>query len=434
MPDLVPWLVAAALIALNGGFVAAEFAIVAAPRPAVDRRAARGEWLARLVRRIQRRPAEQDRFFATSQIGITVASLALGMYGEHVMAARLAAWIAAADPPAWVAAHGVASAAAVTLLTYLHVVLGEVVPKSVALQHPERVALAAAPLVFALRTMLFPVVAALGFAAAGLLRLAGIARRPSAERFYTPEELQIVVRESEAGGAIQPDAGRMLRELMAFSDLTAAHVMVPRVRIQGLRVGADPTEIRARLREGPYTRYPVYQDDLDHIVGIVHIKDLVHRLSTGQPLQAADARPAPVVPETARAEAVLAVLRRERARMAIVIDEHGGTAGLVTLADLVDEIVGEIDERGARPPAMREEAPGRLRVAGTVRLDELGERLGRELARADVASVSGLVLAELGRPPRVGDRVRYAGLEFEVAAVAGRGVRECVVTRLPERP
>ncbi len=401
---------------------------MAAPRPAINRRRTRGEALARLVQRIQRRPAEQDRFFATSQVGITVASLALGMYGEHALAVRLAAALEPAGVPSWLGAHGVASLVTVTLLTYLHVVLGEVLPKSVALQHAEPIALATAPVVFAVRTALFPLVAGLSLAAAGLLRLMGIRRRPSAERFYTPEEIEQVVRESEACGAIRADAGRVLRELIAFSDLTAGQVMVPRVRVQGLRAGADREEIRTRLHEGPYTRYPVYEGDLDHIAGVVHIKDLLRHLSSGQPVRAADARPVPVVPETARLDAVLAVLRRERAEMAIVIDEHGGTAGLVTLADLVGEVVGEIDDRRADRPPIWEDATGRLHVAGTVRLAELGERLGRALAHEEVASVSGLVLAELGRPPRPGDRVLYAGVEFEVAATAGRGVRECVVT------
>lgn len=428
MAALVPWVVVAALIAVNGVFVAAEFALVAAPRATIDYRAGLGNRLARLVRRIQRRPTEQDRFFATSQVGITAASLALGMYGEHVLAAYLAGALESMAPLAWLAAHGAASVAAVALLTYLHVVLGEVLPKSVALQHAEPIALATAPVVFAVRTALFPLVAGLSLAAAGVLRLIGIRRRPSAERFYTPEEIELVVRESEARGAIRADAGRVLRELIAFSDLTAAHVMVPRVRVRGLRTGADQAEIRAHLREGPYTRYPVYEGDLDHIVGVVHVKDLLRRLSSGQPVRAADARPVPVVPETARLDAVLAVLRRERAEMAVVIDEHGGTAGLVTLADLVGEVVGEIDDRRAGRPPIWEDATGRLHVAGTVRLDELGERLGRALAHEDVASVSGLVLAELGRAPRPGDRVLYAGVEFEVAATAGRGVRECVVT------
>jgi CBS domain containing-hemolysin-like protein len=424
------WLVVAALVAVNGVMVAAEFAIVAAPRPAVDHRARQGQWTARLVRWIQRRPAEQDRFFATSQVGITLASLALGMYGEHVLAARFAASIEALGAPAWLVAHGAASVAAVALLTYVHVVFGEVVPKSVALQHAEAVARLTAPLVVALRTLLFPLVAALGLAAGGLLRLAGMARRLSAERFYTPEELELVVRESAARGALRADAGRVIRELFTFSDLTAGQVMVPRVSVQGLPLGASADEIRARLRQGPHTRYPVYEADLDHIVGAVHVKDLVRRLATGEPLAAADARPVPVVPETARLDTVLAVLRRDGAQLAVVIDEHGGTAGLLTLGDLVDEVVGEIHDRGtARPPIWSDET-GRLHVAGTVRLDELGEHLDHELGREDVASVSGLILAELGRPPRLGDRVQYAGFEFEVTALAGRGVRECTVRRL----
>jgi len=204
--------------------------------------------------------------------------------------------------------------------------------------------------------------------------------------------------------------------------------MVPRVRITGIPVGAAPDDLRQILGTTPRTRYPVFEGDLDHIVGTYHIKDLLRLLLNGQPVTAAGARSAPVVPETALLDTVLATMRRERAQFAVVIDEHGGTSGAVTLEDLFEEVVGEIDDSPERRSGPTRDASGRLRVPGTMRLDELGQLFDLELAHEDVDSVSGLVMTLLGRPPRLGDKVRYERLELEVTAVKGHGVGEVAVT------
>jgi CBS domain containing-hemolysin-like protein len=351
------------------------------------------------------------------------------MYGEHIIAASITGHLQVLGAPRWLAAHAVASTAAVGALTYLHVVIGEVVPKSLGLQHAERLALAITPIMMGVRVVAFPLVSGLSLLATGLLRLAGVSRQPSADRFYTSEELELIVHESQQSGALRADAGRMLKELFEFGDLTAGQVMVPRVRVQGLRVGATPDQVRTLLRTAPHTRYPVYEHDLDHLVGMIHIKDLLRRITTSEPVRASDARPLPVVPETAPLDGVLAAMRREPTQMAVVIDEHGGTAGIVTLEDLFEEVVGEIDEGPSARPPIYTDADGRLHVAGTVRLDEVGQRFNLDLTHEDVDSVSGLVLTLLGRPPKVGDAVEYLSLRFEVTAVHGRGVRDSVVIR-----
>jgi len=403
---------------------------MAAPRMAVEHRAARGQRLARLVRNIQRSPSRQDRYFATSQLGITLASLGLGMYGEHAIAEALVGPLESLGTSRWIAAHAVASTVAVVMLTYLHIVFGEVLPKSLTLQYAERSALWMAPPMVACRTLFYPMVVALHALANLVLRAAGIRRQLSAERYYTPEELQLIVEESEKGGLLKASASRMLADLFEFGDLTAGQVMVPRVRISGLPVGARTEEIRGLLRVRAHTRYPVYDGDLDHIIGMVHVKDLIRRLVTNEPVRAEDARSLPVVPETAALDAVLAIMRRDHAQMAVVIDEHGGTAGIVTLEDLFEEVIGEIDEGPATAPAVSRDDQGRLRVPGTLRLDELEAHLSRPVAHEAVESVSGLILTLLGRPPAVGDVVEHEGLRFEVTAVHGRGVRECAVSAL----
>jgi CBS domain containing-hemolysin-like protein len=426
---MVAILIISVLILLNALFVAAEFAIVGAPRAAIDARAAKRQPLARLVQSVMRDPRRQDRYIATAQIGITVASLGLGMYGEHVVAEWIHGWLGHGPVAAWLLAHGFASVLAVAILTYFHVVAGEMIPKSLALQSAERMALVITPVMLWIQTLLLPFVVTLNGLGNAVLKLLGINRQAhSPDQYYTSEELQLIVEESEEQGAIRSESGKVLQELFEFGELTAGEVMVPRVRITGIPVGASPDQIRQLLGRTPRTRYPVYEGDLDHIVGTYHIKDLLRLLLNGAPVTAEGARSAPMVPETALLDAVLATMRRERAQFAVVIDEHGGTSGVVTLEDLFEEVVGEIDDSPERQSGPRRDSHGRLRVPGTMRLDELGQLFDLELTHEDVDSVSGLILTVLGRPPRMGDSVQYDRLQLDVTATKGRGVEEAAVT------
>jgi CBS domain containing-hemolysin-like protein len=426
---MTAFLIITALIVLNGVFVAAEFAIVGAPRAAIDRRAAEGNALARVVQSVLRNASKQDRYIATAQLGITVASLGLGMYGEHVMAEMIYSALGGSGLPPWVVSHALASVLAVGVLTYFHIVVGEMVPKSLALQYAEHMVLWITPPMLWTKNLLFPIVYALNGIGNLILKAFGVNRQVThSEQYYTPEELQLVVQESEELGVLRAESSEMLQELFEFGDLTAGQVMVPRVRIVGIPIDAEAEVLRELLPTSPHTRYPVYQNDLDQIVGMVHIKDLMRLLSRGETLRDVRARPLPLVPETAPLDAVLTTMRREKTQMAVVIDEHGGTSGIVTLDDLFQEVVGEIEEGPASAPQVYRDAEGRLRVPGTMRIDELGQQFDLELEHQDVDSVSGLVLTLLGRPPRPGDRVRYDRLQFDVTAVKGRGVDECAVT------
>jgi CBS domain containing-hemolysin-like protein len=422
-------LIILALIVLNGLFVAAEFAIIGAPRATMSRLAREGDRSARMVAAILTDARAQDRFIATAQLGITLASLGLGMYGEHVLAVWFAPLFASLGGAQGPLAHTLASVLAVTLLTYLHIVLGEMVPKSLALQHAARAARAVAPGMRLIGWIMYPAVVTLNGIGNGLLRLIGIRRNAGGpSHLRSASDLEEIVRESRASGRLSQAPAHVLAELLDFPDLTAGEVMVPRVRVVGLEVGTSETEWMDTVAEAEHVRYPVFVGTLDGIIGLVHVKDLL-RLSGGV-LRPEDARPVPFVPETAPIESVLAVLRRERAQLAIVMDEHGGTAGLVTLEDVLEEIVGEIDEESG-VPEMAANPEGRTIVLGTVRLDELSERLGMPLEHEAVDTVSGLLLDRLGRPPRVGDVVVYQGLRFEVTAVAGHGVAEAAVRRNP---
>lgn len=426
---MIALLIITVLILLNGLFVAAEFAIVGAPRLAIDKRAAEGHALARVVQSVLRDPRKQDRYIATAQLGITVASLGLGMYGEHAVADAIYSLLGGSGVPEWFVSHALASVIAVAILTYFHIVIGEMVPKSLALQYAEQMALWITPPMLWMKNILFPIVYALNGLGNLLLKGLGINRQLAhAEQYYTPEELQLIVQESEELGVLRAESSQMLQELFEFGDLTAGEVMVPRVRVVGIPVGAEPQELRALVPSSPHTRYPVYQNDLDQIVGMIHIKDVLGLLWREETLRETHARPVPIVPETAPLDTVLTMMRRENAQLALVIDEHGGAAGIVTLDDLFEEVVGEIEEGPISTPQVHRDSQGRLRVPGTLRLDELGQEFDLELEHPDVDSVSGLVLMLLGRPPHLGDSVRYDRLQFEVTALKGLGVDECAVS------
>lgn len=431
---MIPTVVVAGLILLNAVFVAAEFSIVGSPRIAIDQQAKEGSRLAGMVRRVLQDARTQDRYIATAQLGITSASLALGMYGEHLLAEWLGGQLEALpmfDTLRWLSAHVVASVSAVAFLTYLHVVLGEMVPKSLALQAPGKMAMAIAVPMRAMELLLYPLVLVLNGIGNGILVLLGVERTALTDESYrTVDELSFIVAESRAQGLLGREPARVIQELLEFSDLSAGEVMVPRTRIVAFRLGATEKDVAQTLRDERHTRFPVYEGDLDHIAGVVHVKDLLGGLPGGGRVGASMLRDLPFVPRTEGLDRVLSAMRRSRSQMAVVMDEHGGTAGIVTLEDLFEEVVGDIADPG-ETPAIRRSETGEVSAAGTVRLEELGEALGLVLEHPDVDSVSGLVIAILGRPPTIGDRVEFDGVTLEVSAIRGKGVQEARVVEAP---
>lgn len=419
------------LVLLNGLFVAAEFAIIGVRPSRVEQLKDEGNKRAGAVLAILDSNQKQDRYIATAQVGITIASLGLGMYGEPQIARFIEPLL---EPLLGGEAgnglvHGVAFVISLGLVTYLHVVVGEMVPKSLALTSSDKTALTLSRPMSVAQLALKPVVHALNAAGNGLLKLFGVPPATGQQRLHSPEELELIISESAEGGLLYEEEEEMILNIFDFSERQVGQVMTPRRKVQPIDVSLPEDELLSFVAQSSHSRFPVYEDDLDHVVGILHLKDLLYqRLRTDDPLDVrAILRPAPVVPEYQPVEKLLAAFKRERIHMAIVVDEFGGMAGVVTLEDLIEEVVGEVrDEFDVEKEPLSKLGPGKIEVAGNYLLDDLVDLvyLGDEVELPDVETVGGLIVAGLGRPPERGDVLTYDGgnVRFTVLDVDGLAV------------
>ncbi|MDX1663229.1 MAG: hemolysin family protein [Candidatus Promineifilaceae bacterium] len=418
------------LVLVNGLFVAAEFAIIGVRASRVEQMAAEGHKRARHVLAILNSNVLQDRYIATAQLGITIASLGLGMYGEPQIAHFIEPYLESMlgeDVSAGVV-HTVAFILGLGFVTYLHVVIGEMVPKSLALTMADRVVFLLSRPMAAAQAILRPAVLILNSIGNGILRLIGIPPARGEQRLHSPEELELIVSESAEGGLLNEEEEEMILNIFDFSDRQVGQVMTPRRKVQALASDMPDADLLQAVVQSNHSRFPVYDGDLDHVVGILHLKDLIeNRLQNGGAVDTSVlVRPAPVVPEYEPVERLLAAFKQQRIHMAIVVDEFGGMAGIVTLEDLIEEIVGEVrDEFDVEKEPFTKIAPGELEVAGTYLLDDLIDHvyLGEEDEMPDVETVGGLIITQLGRPPQPGDTLVYDGdIHFTVLDIDGLAV------------
>lgn len=429
---LIPLAVMTILIVINGLFVAAEFSIVAVPRTRIAQLAEEGVGAAQRTLKILLEPILQNRYIGTAQVGITIVSLGLGAYGEH----QLAEWFVVlfedlghlAEP----LAHTLSTTIAVGLLTYLHVVIGEMIPKTLALQSAETTVLALSGPMMLFEIVFFPVVWFLNILGNGIVRLMGIPPVDTSDRLFTPEELEYIVEESSEGGMLDESEQLFIENIFDLAERTVEQVMTPRTQIIGISAKADIETIQRRICETRKSRYPVYEDDLDQIVGILHIKDFARFMAGrhAEPLDVREiARPVAFVPENLVLDRMLLRFQRESIQMAVVIDEYGGTAGVVSLEDLVEEVVGEIQDEFDREILPIEEIDdGVLRVRGDLILDELDQHYEIEFEGTEAYTVGGLVMELLGRMPQPKDTVTYNRVSFEVESTDRLAVQSVIIT------
>jgi putative hemolysin len=431
-------LLAVILIVLaNGFFVAAEYALVTVRRTRIQELIAQGSRAARRVDELQQNPA---RFISAIQLGVTLSSLALGAIGEPVVSKLLEKPLDLL-PESW---HGgialtISSILAFAILSFFHVVLGEIVPKSYTLLHAERVALVVAGPINVFYAVFRPFIWVLIAASSTVLRWLGLPPEARRTAVHSEEELKMLVTASREQGVLEEEEQTMLHKVFEFADKDAADVMVPRPDMVALPLDMPVAELLRLMLQHPYTRYPVYDGEFDDIAGVLHVRDLFAALHD-RGIERVDVRsllrPAIVVPETKRLDELLAEFRATSNHMAIVVDEYGSVAGLATLEDLIEEIVGEIGDEFDLPDAgIRRIGKGRMRLGGSFPIEEFNERFGTSLPDEDYHSVGGYVFGELGRAPRVGDSVENDRARFEVSAVDGPRIVEVDVTLKPaEQP
>ncbi|MCC7106114.1 MAG: HlyC/CorC family transporter [Chloroflexi bacterium] len=414
------------LVLANGFFVATEFAVVAVRRSRLEQLEAEGRAGARVARQVVER---LDFVIAACQFGITISSLGLGWIGEpalsHLIEPPLVLLIGSFAP---YVTHTVAFALAFGAITALHIVIGELAPKGLALQRAEATTLFVARPIQLFSTIFHWPIAFLNGVGNASLRLIGLHAASGHEMVHSVEELRLLVSGSQKAGLIEPDEAAIVGRAFGFGDLTVSELMVPRTEVLALALDTPVADLMRITAEAPYSRFPVYDGTLDDVLGVVHVKDLYHALERhdkhGTPIVLKELmRPVPVVPGSLRADKLLSRLRRERRHLAIVMDEYGGTAGIVTLEDLLEEIVGQLDDEfdPAAQPFQRE-SDGTILVDGLVRLGEAVEELGlapEDEERADADTIAGLVLTRLGRAPALGDRVDLGCYVAEVVELDG---------------
>ncbi len=428
------------LVALNGLYVAAEFAIIGVRPSRVEQLVQEGNRTAIAVRDTVRTAPKRDRYIATAQLGISLASLGLGMYGEPAIAHLIEEPLHDIFGIEGAAVHAVATAISLAIMTYLHVVLGEMVPKSLALQDAERVVLLLSVPMRVSQWLFHYVVTWLNQLGLLVLRILRVPPPMEGSRLHTSDELELIISESYQGGLLEAEEQTLLANIFNFGERRVSQVMTPRPRIVAVPVTIEYSGLQEVFMQTQYSRLPVYDDTIDNIIGVIHLKDLVRHEVQGIKdfnLRQRMRRNVPTVPQTLSIESLMQLLRRQRLHMAIVIDEYGGTAGIVTLEDIVEEVVGELHDEFD----LDEWAPitsvdeHHLSVAGDVALDALRDyvpQLGE--IEYDVETVGGLLLAELDRPPAVGDTVVYHDITFTIEAVQGRAVERVRVEWGPPKP
>ena len=418
------------LVLLNGFFVMAEFALVGARRSKLAAMAEAGD---RGARRAQRAVADLDRYISGTQLGITLASLALGWIGEPALAIVVDRVLAqfGIDVPAGMAHTAAGTITAFLIITFLPIVLGELAPKSVALVMPERISGMVALPLMAFSKVMSPFIWLLNGAANALLRLGGIRPMSEAHHAHSPEEIRLLVMQARGAGTLNEADSAMLAGIFDFSAKHVRDVMRPRTEIVALPLEASEREVREVVKRERYSRFPVYDESLDDIVGVFLSKDLWLRDESRPFVLRELLRDPLLVPASRSAERVLDDLRRTRAQMAVVLDEFGGTAGIVTMEDLIEEVVGDIADEYDMASRDAVEVDGILELAGTLSLVDVRSDHRIPIPEGEWSTLGGYVFARLGRIPVLGDRAAYPGGELEVIAMDKRRVAAVRVHRTP---
>lgn len=423
------------MLVLNGYFVAVEFALVRSRRTRLQAMVRAGDPLARFAYAASGNLA---RVLSASQLGITLASLGLGWTAESALGQTFAAFFGSLPLPIEQSLRvSIGAIVALLLATYLQVVFGELAPRAVALNRPEQMAKWLAPPLLAFAWVVSPFTAFLTWSAGMVLRLFGQSTKIQREPVHSPDELRMLVEQSEEQGALETTDAEMLGKVFEFSEKKARDVMTPRTAIIAMTAAASLDDALEVVEEAGFSRYPVFDDSIDNIIGMLHVKDLlgVLREKLDEFTVRDIMREVHVVPGSREVEEVLADFKKRKEHLAIVLDEYGGTAGLVTMEDLLEEIVGEIlDEYDDALEVRARPAPGgETLVPGATPVREVNESYGLTVPEEDYTTLGGYVFGVLGRLPLVGDKVTGGGATFIVRAMEGRRIGTLALEKVTAR-
>ncbi len=434
------------LIALNGFFVAAEIGTVGARRARIAQEAAAGSRPAQILLPILESPDRLDDYIAACQLGITLSSLMLGYYGKAVITPLVEPLLVGSGVVAQAAAVSIAATGVLVVLTVIQVALSELAPKTVAIQFPEPTSLLLVTSVSWAIILLRPLIWFFNGSGRLLLRLVGLRAVSEGFHIHAPEEILMMVQESGAGGVLKEGETELLENTLQLRRRSLRHVIVPRTQLLAAPVDLSTAELLQLLAESTHSRLPLYEGTIDNIVGVVHLKDLLcleagpdsekaggPERQSGQKNDVRDVmRVPPYVPESASVLNVFRQLQTEHFHLAVVIDEYGGTAGIVTFEDLIEEIFGDIaDEFDADSQEMALANDGRLNLVGEIDLESLSEVLGSDLKLEDIDTLGGAILSELGAIPEQGQVVRLQQFEFRVEEVSGYAITRVSVALPP---
>jgi len=426
-----PWLglfLGLLLVLLNGFFVAAEFALVKVRPTQIDPHVERGDPRAKVARHMVR---HLDSYLSATQVGITLASLALGWIGEPAFAWILEPWILRIPGATPAVVHSISLATAFVVITVLHIVLGELVPKSIAIRKSEGTSLWIAVPLYGFFKMTYPAIWLLNHAANGILRIFGIQPVSETELGHSEEELRRLLTEPSHDG-LASQKGELLDNVFELSHRTARQIMIPRADVAFLSTTWTLAENLDIARRSGHTRFPLCDGDLDHAIGLVHIKDLFRAEAPTTDLRDV-ARDLKFVPETLALDRLLRRMRRERTHLAAILDEYGGVSGIVALENVIEEIVGPIqDEFDAEKPELVRTGENAYHVSGSMLVVDLEDELSIEFSDRDEDTIGGVVVSELGRLPAEGDRVEVGPLRIRVLEVDRNRIRTLAVE--VERP
>jgi CBS domain containing-hemolysin-like protein len=412
------------LVALNGFFVAAEFALVKVRPTQIEPSAAEGVRRAKIVRHMIH---HLDAYLSATQLGITLASLGLGWVGEPAFAGIIGFLVTPiiGDNPQLL--HSITVTVTFLIITILHIVLGEQAPKTVAIRKAEGTSLLVAYPLYAFYKVTYPVIWLLNHASNALLKLVGIAPAAEGEFAHDEEELRLLLSSSN-GAQLSTQKKELLDNIFELSHRMARQIMIPRQDVVYLSTTKSLAENLRIARRSGHTRFPLCEGDLDHVIGLIHIKDIFQRDRNLRSLQEV-AREISFVPETLTLDRLLKRMRTERFHLAAVIDEYGGVSGIVTLETVIEEIVGPIeDEFDVEKPELQKTGDGVYRVSGGMLVEDLEVALGVELSDRDEDTIGGVVLSELGRNPAVGDKVEVGPVTIEVLEVQHNRINTVAVT------